>query len=306
MKEAHVAPNWQAAAMFLKELAEKRDMSHLVGEGRKRLEAASEALAAALPLFKELLLGESGGAEVDAFGGSAPIRQRMQPLLDWLYEGWLHVEARGFEHLPREGPLLLVANRAGLFPWDALMLAEATRRHGRELRPLIEDPLFYLPYLGLLANRLGLVRASPENAAALLGEGGAAAVFPEGASGYGKPYRERYQLKRFGRGGFVRLALRNRATVLPVAIVGSEEASPLLGRIPWRPAGLPFLPLTPTFPWLGPLGLLPLPFPWRIQVAPPLDWSAHPPEAAEDEALVSRLREEARQRIQDMLDEKRD
>ena len=242
------------------------------------------------------------GAEVDEFGKDTAFTERVRPLLDWVYDKWFRVEAAGFEQLPRDVPLILVANRAGAVPWDSVMLTLAAQRAGLAVRPLVEDSIFHFPSMGLLVNRLGAIRASPENGERILARGEAVAVFPEGATGFGKPFRERYRLQRFGRGGFIKLALRTGALVVPVSIVGSEEIHPLLARLDLRPFGFPFLPITPTFPWLGVAGLLPFPSKWRIEAEEPFDFRRHGPEAAQDDPLVMRLAEEVRGTIQTMLD----
>ncbi len=125
--------------------------------------------------------------------------------------------------------------------------------------------------------RVGGVPASPHNAARLLEQDELVMVFPEGVKGTGKPFIERYRLQRFGRGGFVEIALRTGSPIVPVAVVGSEEIYPKLAESPAlaRAVGAPFVPITPTFPWLGPLGLVPLPSRWRIEFCEPIDLSAH-------------------------------
>ncbi|MCS6914567.1 MAG: 1-acyl-sn-glycerol-3-phosphate acyltransferase [Myxococcales bacterium] len=247
-------------------------------------------------------------SEVDDFGLDPAVLRRAEVVLDLLYERYFRLEATGIGHVPDHGRVLLVANRAGTLPYDSLMLAHALRREhpvGRLVRPLLDDMLIHAPFLGVLLQRLGAVRACQDNAERLLRGEHVVAVFPEGQKGSSKTYRERYQLQRFGRGGFIKLALRTRTPILPVAIVGSEEAQPLLGKIGWlgKPLGLPHLPITPTFPWLGLVGLLPLPSKWRIAIGEPLHfYTEHDPHAAEDQGLVGRLADRVRGRIQEMLD----
>jgi 1-acyl-sn-glycerol-3-phosphate acyltransferase len=130
-------------------------------------------------------------------------------------------------------------------------------------------------------------------------------VFPEGEKGMGKLWKDRYRLQRFGRGGFVKLALRTGAPIIPVAVVGAEEAAPMLGKVTWfaKNIGIPWIPVTPTFPWLGPAGLLPLPSKWYVAFGPPIDLGrAHGPAAAEDRLLVNRLADQIRTQIQDMIE----
>jgi len=247
---------------------------------------------------------------VDDFGRDPRATARWEPVLDFLYSKWFRVETAGLEHIPATGPALLVGNHAGTLPYDSAMLVHAVRRDHparRDVRPLVEDAVFHLPWLGPLINRIGGVRACPENAERLLSRDELIAVFPEGTKGMGKLWRDRYRLQRFGRGGFVKLALRTGAPLIPVAIVGAEEATPMVAKVTWfaKSVGIPWIPVTPTFPWLGPVGLLPLPAKWMIQVGEPFDLGVHDPDAANDRLLVGRLAEAVRARIQDMVDEVR-
>ena len=164
--------------------------------------------------------------------------------------------------------------------------------------------MFYLPFAGVFMNRVGAVRACQENAERLLEKELLVAAFPEGVQGIKKLYRERYRLQRFGRGGYIRLALRMQAPLIPCAIVGAEETNPLLYRIEYLAGlvGLPYIPVTPTFPLLGPLGLLPAPSRWRIHFGEPVSLDGHGPEAADDHVLVGRLSERVRATIQGMLE----
>jgi 1-acyl-sn-glycerol-3-phosphate acyltransferase len=170
-------------------------------------------------------------------------------------------------------------------------------------RFMVLDWAFRLPYVSSFMRRVGGVVASPFNAMRLLEQENLVMVFPEGAKGAGKPFAERYRLQRFGRGGFVEMALRTSSPIVPVAVVGSEETYPKLGesRLLARLTGAPYFPITPTFPALGPLGVVPLPSRWRIEFCPPIDISAYPPEAAEDRSLVFELSEQVRETIQQKL-----
>jgi 1-acyl-sn-glycerol-3-phosphate acyltransferase len=176
-------------------------------------------------------------------------------------------------------------------------------RH-RDVRWLAEDLIFHFPFLGSFTNRVGAVRACQENAERLLESGALVAVFPEGMKGIGKLYKDRYRLQRFGRGGFVKLCLRTRTPVVPVAILGGEETNPMIARVEYltRAFGIPYLPVTPTFPLLGPVGLVPAPTKWKIFFGEPLDLEGYGAESADDEILVGRLTEEVRAAIQAMLD----
>ena len=209
----------------------------------------------------------------------------------------------GVEHVPAHGRALLAANHAGILPWDATMMSVAILREHplpRYPRFLVLNWAFDLPYVSMGMRRVGGVAASPQNALRLLEQDELVAVFPEGVKGTGKPFSERYRLQRFGRGGFVELALRAGAPIVPVAVVGSEEIYPKLGDSGTlaRMMGAPFFPLTPTFPWLGPLGAIPLPSKWRIEFCEPIETASFGPGAATDRALVLELSERVRDTIQ--------
>jgi 1-acyl-sn-glycerol-3-phosphate acyltransferase len=246
---------------------------------------------------------------VDDFGRDPRATARWEWLFEFLYSRWFRVETTGLEHVPPRGRALLVANHAGSLPYDSAMVMHAVRRDHparRDVRPLVEDTVFHLPFLGPIMNRIGGVRADPENAERLLLNDELVAVFPEGEKGMGKLWKDRYRLQRFGRGGFVKLALRTAAPIIPVAVVGAEEAAPMLGKVTWfaKNIGIPWIPVTPTFPWLGPAGLLPLPSKWYVAFGEPIDLGrAHSPAAAEDRLLVNRLADQIRTQIQTMIDE---
>ncbi len=248
---------------------------------------------------------------VDDFGYDPKATARWEPVLEALYARWFRVQAEGLEHVPSRGGALLVANHGGSLPYDSAMVMHAVRRDHparRDVRPLIEDAVFHLPTLGPLMNRLGGVRACPENAERLLDRGELVAVFPEGTKGASKLWRDRYQLQRFGRGGFIKLALRKQVPIIPVAVVGAEDTAPMLARVTWfaRNAGLPWVPVTPTFPLLGPAGLLPLPAKWRLQFGPPIDLArTYDAAQADDRLLVNRLADQVRSQIQTMVDDLR-
>ena len=245
---------------------------------------------------------------VDEFGRDPNVAARVDPLLDFLYKTYFRVETRGLGHIPDEGRALIVANHSGTLPYDGAMIMHAVKqehRARRAVRPLVEDFVFHFPYLGTLMNRIGGVRACPENAERLLTQDQLVAVFPEGIKGIGKLYKERYQLQRFGRGGFVKLALKCDAPIIPTAVVGAEEIHPMVTKVTWlsKAFGIPYLPVTPTFPFLGPIGLVPLPTKWFIAFGEPLYFNAeYGAEGANDRILVNKLAEQVRARIQEMLE----
>ena len=237
----------------------------------------------------------------DAWGYDARFVRAFQPVLDVLYDRWWRVTATGTEHVPSTGRALIAANHAGVVPYDGAMIGTAVRRHvGRDARALVLNWAFELPWASTAIRRGGGVPASPANARRLLEEDHLVMVFPEGAKGISKPYSERYRLERFGRGGFVATALRTGAPIIPCAVVGSEEIHPKIAEAPGvaKLLGMPYLPITPTFPLLGPLGAVPLPSRWRIEFSPPVDLSAYGPEAASDRRLVLELSDAIREQIQ--------
>jgi len=242
----------------------------------------------------------------DEWGYDEQFTDVIEPLFAFLYERWWRVEVEGARRVPAHGRALLVANHAGILPWDATMLAFALRREHplpRHPRFLVLDWAFELPWVSMAIRRLGGVVASPYNALRLLEQDQLVAVFPEGAKGTGKPFSERYRLQRFGRGGFVELALRTGAPIVPVAVVGSEEIYPKIAEVPQlaRLLGAPFFPVTPTFPWLGPLGLVPLPSKWRIEFCDPIETAGYAAGAVDDRALVFELSERVRETIQETV-----
>jgi 1-acyl-sn-glycerol-3-phosphate acyltransferase len=201
-----------------------------------------------------------------------------------------------------------LANRSGLLPWDALMIAHAVERicdGAQRPRFTLADWLATLPFLQPRLARLGGVRACRENVEGLLEAGHAVVVFPEGVKGAAKPFSERYHLQRFGRGGVVRTAIEMGVPLVPVGVVGAEEINPILYKAttPGRVLGLPFIPVTPTFPFFGPLGALPLPSQWLIRIGEPFDLEDLPIDAANDELLLARLTEQLRARVQALVDE---
>jgi 1-acyl-sn-glycerol-3-phosphate acyltransferase len=288
-----------------------RQLRHGVEAGLDPLSAAQAAagslparLGGAVDVIVQRLRGEY---HEDEWGFDEQFAEAVFPLFELLYERWWRVEADGVRNVPAHGRALLVANHAGsLFPFDATMMTMAIMKEHplpRWPRFMVLDWAFVLPFVSSFMRRCGGVPASPHNATRLLGSDQLVMVFPEGVKGTGKPFSERYRVQRFGRGGFVEIALRTGAPIVPVAVVGSEEIYPKLAESPTlaRAVGAPFVPITPTFPWLGPLGLVPLPSRWRIEFCEPIDVSDHPPEAAEDRRIVFDLAEQVRETIQEKL-----
>lgn len=252
-----------------------------------------------------------GGYRVDDFGFDRAFTDAVVPYALWLYRNYWRVEAEGVENVPATGRAMLVSNHAGVVPYDGAMIRMAIlagHPAPRHARMLVVDWAFGVPFTSMLLRRTGNVLAHPHNAAVLLDRDELVGVFPEGVKGASKLYRDRYQIRRFGRGGFAQVAIRAGAPIVPVAVVGSEEVHPVLADFPGlaRALGLPMLPLTPTFPLLGPLGLLPLPSKWFIAFGEPISTAEVGPEAADDKTTVLDLSEQLREWVQAKVDEMRD
>lgn len=265
---------------------------------------AEEQVARTLAFLRRRATGDY---TVDEFGFDEDFTENVWlPLLRPLYEKWFRVEVRGIENIPSSGGALVVANHSGTVPVDGLMTQIAihdAHPEGRHLRMLGADLVFSLPFVGRNARRTGSTLATAADAERLLRQGELVGVYPEGFKGVGKPFGERYKLQRFGRGGFVAAALRTGVPIVPCSIVGAEEIYPLIGNISViaRLLGAPYFPVTPFFPLLGPLGLIPLPSKWIIAFGEPLDTSSIGPAGAEDPMLVFDLTDQVRETIQQTL-----
>jgi 1-acyl-sn-glycerol-3-phosphate acyltransferase len=248
----------------------------------------------------------AGAYEVDEFGFDRELTDSvLYPMLRVLYKDWFRTEVFGIENVPDAGGGLIVGNHSGTLALDALMLSVALRdKHpaDRHLRLLGADLVFRLPVVAELARKAGATVACNPDAERLMSGGELVGVFPEGFKGTGKRYADRYKLQRFGRGGFVSAALRTGTPIVPVAIVGAEEIYPILADLKplARLLGIPYFPVTPTFPWLGPLGLMPLPSKWLIEFCPPIP-TAHLTEHADDPLVVYNLADQVRETIQATL-----
>lgn len=258
----------------------------------------------ALAFLRRRLTGEY---DVDDFGFDAEFTHEVWfPLLRPLYKRWFRVEVRGIENIPLEGGALIVANHSGTVPVDGLMaqlaIHDETPGH-RFARALGADLVFSSPVVGNVARKSGSTLATSADAERLLRGGELTYVCPEGFKGVGKPFSERYRLQRFGRGGFVSSALRTGVPIIPCSIVGAEEIYPLLGNAKSlaRLFGFPYFPLTPTFPWLGPLGLLPLPSKWIIEFGEPVATDGFDPAEADDPMVIFDLTDQVRETIQQTL-----
>jgi len=291
------------------------------GSGRGALDGAAvelrEVVDRLLPGLRAGLAGLEGGiaglvrlvrnpapqGTHDAHGLDPDLAERLAPLAELLYVRWWRASVRDAANVPSAGPAIVFANHAGVIPWDALVLRHALDRDHpahRALRPLLDERECSLPAIGRLALRLGAVRSSPQAAEALLAEGQVVGVFPEGSAGARKPWRERYRLQRFGR-GFLKLALRTGAPLVPCAIVGSEEASPALSRAGWLAdhLGLSLLGAGAGLRF-GPAALVPLPSRWSLRFGPPIPLD-DPAAAAGDPAALAALTERAHAILRSML-----
>jgi 1-acyl-sn-glycerol-3-phosphate acyltransferase len=246
-----------------------------------------------------------GDYPVDEFGFDVELTTKVVlPLLRPLVQRWFRVEVRGVENLPESGSALLVSNHAGTMPLDGMVLQSVVYDEiGRHVRMLGADLVFKTPYSHDLARKTGTTLASQEDAERLLAADHLVAVFPEGFKGLGKPYVDRYKLQRFGRGGFVSAAVRAQVPIIPISIVGSEEIYPLVARAPGlaRALGVPYFPVTPLFPWLGLLGLVPLPSKWIIEFGEAIATDELPARAADDPMVIFNVTDQVRETIQHTL-----
>lgn len=247
----------------------------------------------------------TGDYAVDEYGFDPEVTERFfLSAIRPIKEKWFRVEVRGIENIPTEGGALVVSNHSGTVPVDGLMTMVSVHDHtGRNLRPLGADLVFRLPIVGELARKGGATLACNEDAQRMLSGGELVGVWPEGFKGIGKPYAERYKLQRFGRGGFVSAAIRTGVPIVPCSVVGAEEIYPLVGNVPAlaRLLGVPYIPITPFFPLLGPLGLVPLPSKWLIEFGEPIRTDSYDGGAADDPMLVFNVTDQVRETIQQTL-----
>jgi 1-acyl-sn-glycerol-3-phosphate acyltransferase len=240
---------------------------------------------------------------VDDFGFDPQWTESFLMGFKMLYRDYWRVETTGVDHVPSTGRALLVSNHAGVLPWDGTMIKTAVfveHPLPRHVRALVASQFMGMPALSWFLRRTGQAVGHPDDTRRLLERDELVLVFPEGTRGTGKAFRDRYRLRRFGRGGFVSTAIRSRAPIIPISVVGSEEIYPMLGDL--RPVarmfGLPYFPVTPLWPWLGPLGMIPLPSKWRIQFHPPVEVTDIAPAAADDQQVVMSLADDVRDVIQ--------
>ncbi len=267
-------------------------------------EQAEAMVAEALAFIRRRLTGDF---TVDDFGFDPDFAEHViYPLTRPLFYKWFRVEVRGIENIPSTGGALVVGNHSGTVALDSLMAQVAIHDFHpakRNLRELGAELVFSTPIVGAVARKGGATLATNPDAERLLNAGEVVGVWPEGFKGVGKPFSERYKLQRFGRGGFVSAALRSSVPIIPCSIVGAEEIYPMIANAKGvaRIAGLPYFPITPFFPLLGPLGMVPLPSKWIIEFGSPVDTASLGPGAADDPMLVFDLTDRVRETIQQTL-----
>jgi 1-acyl-sn-glycerol-3-phosphate acyltransferase len=296
--------------------APRKDIAGVVRDihGRRAGGASGEApaersqLAGRVAVVAEFLRRRlTGDYTVDEFGFDPHFTDAaVMPLLRTLFRSWFRVKVSGIENLPDSGAALVVANHAGVLPFDGLMASVAVHdKHPahRSLRLLAADIVFDNPLLGQAARKAGHTMACTPDADRLLSKGELTAVFPEGYKGLGKHFRDRYKLQRFGRGGFVSAALRAAAPIIPCSIVGSEEIYPMIGdlKLIARLLAVPYFPLTPLFPLAGALGLIPLPSKWHIEFGTPIPTADYEESATDDPMVTFELTDQVRETIQRTL-----
>jgi 1-acyl-sn-glycerol-3-phosphate acyltransferase len=248
--------------------------------------------------------------QVDDWGRSERVYRAMEPLLNFYYRYWFRVEVEGVENVPAGGGALLASNHSGALPPDAPMIVHAIRNEHSTPRPVYmlgEHWFKGYPGVGMLTNKMGLVAAHPANAHRLLrDEGRLALVFPEGQKGSRKLYWQRYKLRRFGRGGFVKTAIRAGVPIVPIAVMGGEEAMPIFAHVKplQRLTGLIYFPINHAFPHFGLLaGAMYLPAKFRIRFLEPVRFDREGPGAADDVAFVQQAADTIRTQIQTTLNE---
>jgi 1-acyl-sn-glycerol-3-phosphate acyltransferase len=248
----------------------------------------------------------TGEFDTDEWGLDWELLDVMRPLLAFLYKSYFRVETAGLDHIPVEGAALLVANHSGQIPWDGLMITTASLNDHpaqRLVRALYSEAVPRVPFVAPMLARMGQTLATVDNGIRLLEAEEVVAVFPEGTKGPAKTFKERYRLARFEQADFVAMALNTQAPIIPVSVVGAEETYLSLGSSTSmsRLTGLPYFPITPTFPWLGLLGLVPLPTKWYIDFGSPISLAEYGADAVTNLVLTAQLSDQVRHTIQDML-----
>jgi 1-acyl-sn-glycerol-3-phosphate acyltransferase len=250
-----------------------------------------------------------GEYETDEWGMDLEVLEAVAPFFEFLYRKYWRVTTTGLERVPDTGRALFVVNHSGQLPFDGAMLASAIRLEhpkNRLVRTMFASWFPTLPFISPLFVKCGQVTATEDNGVRLLENNELVSVFPEGIKGVGKLYKDRYQLVRFGRGGFIRMALKTQTPILPVAVVGAEETYMSLAKsdLIAKMIGFPYFPITPTFPWLGLLGVIPMPTKWYIDIGEPIPMDHYGPKADQNLMLVSQLTDQVRSVVQKMINER--
>jgi 1-acyl-sn-glycerol-3-phosphate acyltransferase len=270
------------------------------------VKTATRALVPVPKTADDAVLADPRRGDVDEWGRSEHMREIARRLYDPVYRNWFRVEWEGLEKIPTDGGALLVANHAGAVPSDApaIMHGIETELH-RPVYGLAEYIFRDIPVVGTMWSRVGGVTAQPDNAYRLLREQRQLVlVFPEGTKGTSKNFSERYQLRRFGRGGFVEIAMRAGVPIVPIAVVGAEESMPILFKIPQlaKALGVPYVPITANMLALGPLGLVGyFPAKFKLRVLDPVHFEVPPDQPRYSRSKVMDESEHIRELIQDAL-----
>ena len=238
----------------------------------------------------------------DSFGYSPEYVRRIVPLATLVYRHYFRAKTYGIENLPADGRAMLIANHSGQIPYDGAVIALSALLDApspRMIRSMVERWVSTLPFASVFMARCGQVMGTPENCRTLLDQDELLLVFPEGAKGISKTYDKRYQLQRFGH-GFMRLALEKKAPIIPVAVIGAEEQAPSFYNWRWlaKQMGAPALPITPFFPWLGPLGLLPMPVQYHLHFGKPLMFEGN---ANDDEGTIGRMVKRVKNEVRELI-----
>lgn len=301
-------PDSRASAEQIAAVVREIDQRRSAASGAVPAEEKPNELARQITAVSEFIRKRmTGDYIVDEFGFDQHLNDAIfLPLLRVFFKSWFRVEVSGIENLPETGAALVVANHAGVLPFDGLMTSVAVHDEHpahRDLRLLAADLVFDLPGVGQAARKAGHTMACTADAHRLLAAGELTAVFPEGYKGLGKHFKDRYKLQRFGRGGFVSAALHTKAPIVPCSIVGSEEIYPMIADVKLlaRLLGVPYFPVTPLFPLAGPAGLMPLPSKWHIQFGEPISTEDYDEGAADDPMVTFELTDQVRETIQQTL-----
>jgi 1-acyl-sn-glycerol-3-phosphate acyltransferase len=248
----------------------------------------------------------TGEYDTDEWGLDWEFLDVVRPFFAFLYKIYWRVETTGVEQIPVEGRTVLVSNHSGQLPWDGTMITTAVMTEHpaqRLVRPLYADWFASWPFVSAWLVRMGQSLATVENGKRLLEQEEVVAVFPEGYKGLSKTYRERYRLARFDEMDFVKMALATGSPVIPISVVGAEETYLTLAQSQTmsRLTRSPYFPISPTFPWLGLLGMTPLPTKWTIDFGEPIPMSDYGPDDAGNLVLISQITDQVRHTIQDMV-----